>query len=176
MHILRSRIFLGFLKSYLKNAGSLGVVWFLKVAVAACLWQYCNNSKKNFGVLRKTFFKCMELSGISFSVERAGLNIGYRLMELEAESCTASLCYWKTCEGITGDTWVMVLLYKLCWGRKYLSEFQSRINGTLLALILWPFQSRQHSTCNEMTFLSMDCAQRQFLGPSLARLERYNLK
>lgn len=78
----------------------------------------------------------MELSGLSFSVKRADLNIGYRLIQLEAESCTASLCYWKICKGIICDTWVMVLLYKLCWGRKYLLEFQSRINGTLLALIL----------------------------------------
>lgn len=120
MHILRSTVFLGFLNSYLKNTGSLEVVWFLKVAVAACLLQYCNNSKKNFNELRKTFLRCMELLGLSFSVKRADLNIGYRLIELEAGSCTASLCYWKICKGIICDTWVMVLLYKLCWGRKYL--------------------------------------------------------
>lgn len=118
MHILRSTIFLGFLNCYLKNTGSLEVVWFLKVALAACLLQYCNNSKKNFNELKKNL---SQMYGIARSlVKRADLNIGYRLIELEAGSCTASLCYWKICKGIICDTWVMVLLYKLCWGRKYL--------------------------------------------------------
>lgn len=120
MHILRSRLFLVFFNSCLKNTGTLEGNWLLEVAIAACLSKYCNNSKKNFSELRKTFFKCTELLGLSFSVKTADLNTEFRLMQLEAESCTASLCYWKICKGIIGDTWVMVLLYKLCWGRKYL--------------------------------------------------------
>lgn len=71
------------------------------------------------------------------------LNIGYTLIHLEAEFCTVGLCYWKIHKGIICDIWVMVLLFKMCWGRKYLYEFQSRKNGTFLALILWPLLSGQ---------------------------------
>lgn len=173
MHILRSRLFLGFFNSYLKNTGSLEGNWFLKVAIAACLSQYCNNSKKNFSELRKTFFKCMELSGLSFSVKRADLNIGFRLMQLEAESCTASLCYWKICKGIICDTWVMILFYKLCWGRMYL-WVSEQDKWYIVSFDLVTFS--EVCTCNEITFLWMDCAQRLFFGPSLLCLERYDLK
>lgn len=69
MHILRSRIFLCFVfffNSCLKNTGSLGGNWFLKIAVSPYPSQYCNNFKKNFSELRIIFFKGTELSGLFF--------------------------------------------------------------------------------------------------------------
>lgn len=62
----------------------------------------------------------MELSGLFFSVKRGDLNIGYRLIQLEAEFCTASLYYCEVHDGIICDILVIVLLFKMFWGRKYL--------------------------------------------------------
>lgn len=100
-----------FFNSSLKNTGSLEGSRFLKIATAPYPSQYCKNFKKNFSVLRM-FFKYMELSGLSFSVKRGDLNIGYRLIQLEAEFCTASLYYFEVHERIICDISVMVLLWK----------------------------------------------------------------
>lgn len=89
-----------------------------KVAIASFRSPNCNNFKKRFGESRIIFFKCTE-SQVFFSLhlQKEGLNIGYRLIQLEAEFCTASLCYWKIREDIICDICVMVLLFKMCWRR-----------------------------------------------------------
>jgi len=60
----------------------------------------------------------MDLSSLFFSVKRGDLSVGYGVIQLEWH--VLSLCYWKIHEGTTCDIWVMVLLFKLCWGRKCL--------------------------------------------------------
>lgn len=60
------------------------------------------------------FFKCTELSNLSSS----GKSIGYGLMQLEVEFCTAGFYYWEKQESIVCDIWVVVLIFKRSVGEE----------------------------------------------------------